>query len=261
VYNITVTNTGDLADLYNLAASATGWNVSLSQKNVSLDFGAAGVATIQMTITPSSTTKVTQNSITFTASSVNDASVVVSTFANVTVVPRYQVNATLAQVYANDGTDYRYQIKVNNNGNIDDTYRITVVNKDLLRSQGWDVSLTGTGNNVDQLNLTVSGQSFQDFDFVMVPNATSGVPQLNLSVSILIQSAGNVSTSYNFVFSPELPKVSIPSSGLSVTGDKTSSTLMTLPLETTAVLALVMVLFVLLIYLTIKKGVFTRRKR
>ncbi len=261
VYNITVTNTGDLADVYNLAASATGWNVSLSQKNVSLDFGAAGVATIQMTITPSSTTKVTQNSITFTASSVNDASVVASTFANVTVVPRYQVNATLAQVYANDGTNYRYQIKVNNNGNIDDTYQITVVNKDLLRSEGWDVSLQGTGNNVDQLNLTVGGQSFQDFDFSMVPNATSGVPQLNLSVTILIQSAGNVSTTYNFVFSPELPKVSIPSSGLSVTGDKTSSTLLTLPLETTVVLALVMVLFVLLIYLTIKKGVFTRRKR
>jgi hypothetical protein len=88
-----------------------------------------------------------------------------------------------------------------------------------------------------------------------------GVPQLALSVNILLQSAGNVSTSYNFVFSPDLPKVSIPSSGLSVTGDKTSSSLMTIPLESTVLLALVMVLFVLLIYLTVKKGVFTRRKR
>ena len=261
VYNITVTNTGDLADVYNLAASATGWNVSLSQKNVSLDFGAAGIANILMTITPSSTTKVTQNSITFTAASVNDASVVASTLANVTIVPRYQVNATLAQVYANDGTNYRYQVKVNNNGNIDDTYLITVVNKDQLKSQGWDVSLKSTGNHVDQVNLTVTSQSFQDFEFSMVPNATSGAPQLVLSVNILIQSAGNVSTSYNFVFSPDLPKVSIPSGGLSVTGAKTSSTQVTLPLESTILLALVMVLFVLLTYLTIKKGVFTRRKR
>jgi hypothetical protein len=261
VYNIVVTNTGDLADLYKLAASASGWNITLSQNNVSLDFGVTGVATIQMTITPSKTVKVTQNSITFTATSSNDASVVATTLANATIIPRFEVNATLAQVYANDGTNYRYQIKINNNGNIDDTYRVIVANKDQLKSQGWDVSLKSTGSYVDQVNVTVTGQSYKYIEFSMLPNATSAVHELNLSANILIQSAGNSTTSYNYVFSPELPNINIPSGGLTVTGDKTSSTQATLPLESTILLAIVMVLFVLLIYLTVKKGVFTRRKR
>ncbi len=259
VYNITVTNTGDLADLYNLAASLTGWNITLSQKNVSLDFGSSGVATIQMTITPSRTVKVTANSITFTATSTNDASVVASTLANVTIVPRFEVNATQNQVYANDGTNYRYQIKVNNNGNIDDAYLINVVNKDLLATQGWNVSLKSTGDYVDNVNVTVTSQSFKYIEFSMVPTRLN--PDMNLSVTILIQSAGNDSTSFSYVFSPELPNVNIPSNGLSVTGDKTSSSAVTVPLETTILLAIVMVLFLLMVYLSIKKGVFTRRKR
>jgi hypothetical protein len=261
VYNITVTNTGNQADTYNLAASATGWTVTLSKKNVTLDFGASGVATIQMTIMPSKTVKVSANSITFTATSSNNASVVATTTAYATIVPRFEVNATLAQVYSNNGTNYRYQIKVLNNGNIDDTYLISVVNKDTLKSQGWDVSLKSTGDYADNVNVTVTSQSYKYIEFSMIPNATYIVPVLNLSVNILIQSVGNDSTSYNYVFSPELPKVNIPSGGLTVTGDKTSSSLVTLPLETTILLALVMVLFVLLIYLSIKKGVFTRRKR
>jgi hypothetical protein len=261
VYNIKVTNTGDVADTYNLTASATGWTVTLSQQNVSLDFGASGVATIQMSITPSETAKVTQNSTVFIATSINNASVVASTLANATIVARYEVNATQAQVYANDGTNYRYQIKVNNNGNIDDSYLINVVNKDQLKLLGWDVSLKSTGDYVDQVNVTVTSQSYKYIEFSMLPNATSIVPSRNLSVNIMIQSVGNDSTSYNYTFSPELPNVSIPSTGLTVTGDKTASSLGPLPLESTVLLALVMVLFVLLIYLTIKKGVFTRRKR
>ncbi|HEY3421038.1 MAG TPA: STT3 domain-containing protein [Methanomassiliicoccales archaeon] len=261
VYNISVTNTGDLADTYSLAASLAGWNITLSKNSVTLDFGATGVTTVQMTITPSKTVKVTQNSITFTATSANDSSVVATTLANVTIVPRFEVNATQAQVYANNGTNYRYQIKINNNGNIDDTYFVSVVNRDALRAQGWDVSLKSTGNYVDQVNVTVTSQSFKYIEFSMLPNSTSVAPALNPTASILIQSAGNDSTSFNYVFSPELPKVNIPSSGLAVTGDKTSSTQATLTLETTILLALVMVLFVLLIYLTVKKGVFTRRKR
>jgi dolichyl-diphosphooligosaccharide--protein glycosyltransferase len=252
VYNITVTNTGDMADLYNLAASATGWNVTLSQKNVSLDFGASGVATIKMTITPSKTVMVTQNSITFTATSSNNASVVASTIAYATIVPRFEVNATLAQVYSSNGTNYRYQIKVNNNGNIDDSYLISVMNKDQMASLGWNVSL-------DLTNVTVTSGSYKYIVFSMVPTKLN--PELNLSASFLIQSVGSNSTSFNYTFSPELPNVNIPSNGVTVTGDKTSASLVSLPSETTILLVIVMVLFVLLVYLSIKKGVFTRRKR
>ena len=260
VYNITVTNTGDMADLYNLAASATGWNVTLSQNNVSLDFGSAGIATIQMSITPSRTVKVTTNSITFTATSANDASVVASTAAKATIVPRFEVNVTQAQVYANDGTNYRYQEKINNNGNIDDTYLINIANKDQLSTEGWNVSMrTGSNSYADQINVTVSGQSSANFEFSMVPNRLN--PNLNLTVNIMLQSAGSNSTSFNYTFSPELPNINVPSTGLTVTGDKTSSSLVAMSLETTILVAIVMVLFVLLIYLSIKKGVFTRRKR
>jgi hypothetical protein len=260
VYNITVTNTGDLADIYDLAASATGWNVTLSAKNVTLDYGSAGVAIIQMSITPSTTVKVTANSIVFTATSANDASVVATTTAYATIVPRFGLNVTQAQIYANDGTNYRYQEKISNNGNIDDTYLINVVNKDQLSSEGWNVSLkTTSGSYTDQINVTVSGQGSNNFDFSMVPNRLN--PTLNLTVSIMLQSAGSNSTSFNYTFTPELPNVNIPSTGLSVSGDKTSSSLVTMSLETTILVAIVMVLFVLLIYLSIKKGVFTRRKR
>jgi hypothetical protein len=237
VYNITVTNTGDVADIYNLAASATGWN-----------------------ITPSKTVKVTMNSITFTATSSNDASVLASTTALVTIVPRFEVNVTQAQVYANDGTNYRYQEKINNNGNIDDTYLVNVTNRDQLSSEGWNVSLKATSGLIaDQINVTASGQSYAYFEFSMVPNRLN--PSLNPTVNIMLQSAGSNSTSFNYTFSAELPNVNIPSSGLTVSGDKTSSSLVTMSLETTILVAIVMVLFVLLIYLSIKKGVFTRRKR
>ena len=258
VYNMTVTNTGDLLDTYKLTASATGWNVSLSQQNVTLQFGGTGVATIKMTITPLKSALVTQNSITFTASSVNDASVVASTQALATIVPRFAVNATQYQVEPNNGTNYRYQISVNNNGNINDTYLVTVVNRAQLASQGWNVSLTGA-NGQGQLNVTVTGQTAKQIEFLMVP--TIAHPVLNLSANILIRSAGSNTTSYSYVFAPELPNVNIPSGGLTATGVKTTSTQQTLPLETTIILAIVMVLLVLLVYLSIKKGVFTRRKR
>jgi hypothetical protein len=259
VYNITVTNTGDLADTYDLVASATGWNVTLSQQNVTLDFGASGVATIKMTITPSSAVLVTQNSITITATSRNNASVVATTQAFATIVPRFEVNATQYQIFANDGTNYQYQIKLNNNGNIDDTYLITVVNKAELASEGWNATLKSTGDNVDELNVTVSGQGNQLIEFSMIPTKLN--PVLNLSATILIQSAGNSTTSYTYVFTPELPNVIIPSTGLTVSGDKTASSQQGLPLESTILLVIVMVLLVLLIYLSIKKGVFIRRKR
>jgi hypothetical protein len=256
VYNVTVTNIGDVADLYRIVASSTGWNVTLSQQNVSVDFGSSGAVTVQMSITPSSTVKVNQNSISFVATSANDPSVVASTTAYATIVPRYEVNATQNQVYANDGTNYRYQIKVNNNGNIDDTYRISVTNKEQLALQGWNVSLKSTGSYEDQVNVTVTSGNNKFIEFSMVPNRLN--PDTNLSVTILIESTN---TWFNYAFFPELPNINLPSTGLTVSGDKTSSSLVTLPLESTFLLVMVMVLFVLLIYLSIKKGVFTRRKR
>ena len=173
---------------------------------------------------------------------------VASTAAKATIVPRFEVNVTQAQVYANDGTNYRYQEKINNNGNIDDTYLINIANKDQLSTEGWNVSMrTGSNSYADQINVTVSGQSSANFEFSMVPNR--------------LKSAGSNSTSFNYTFSPELPNINVPSTGLTVTGDKTSSSLVAMSLETTILVAIVMVLFVLLIYLSIKKGVFTRRKR
>ncbi len=101
-YIVTLTNTGNMVDSYELSSSTLNWNVTFTYDGVTnktalvenLTFGAGGKVNITVTLTPSFKVNVIHSPVFITAVSTKGSGASTSLNLDVNINPRNQVNLT-----------------------------------------------------------------------------------------------------------------------------------------------------------------------
>jgi hypothetical protein len=261
-YNIFVINKGDVADTFTLSAltAPTGWAVTFSQNPVSVDFGSTGNSQrVTVTITTPADAKVSHQAITIRAISTSASTASASVSVDVNIVPQYGVTLSLDSAVATTGTNFTYNIKVLNSGNIDDAYTVTISNLGDLTSLGWKAELKGsTGDFGSNATTSAAAGKSVDIQLRLVPIRANPDPRVTV-VLVAISKAQPAVTS-TLPFAPELPAFTVPGGGLVVSGNQVSNSPPVFPALTIALIGVMLIVFTLLILMSIQRGVF-RRKR
>ncbi len=252
-YDVTITNTGNVNDTYALSSTSS-WGISFSQSTISIPWGYNNSRTVQVTIKTPTNAEVSHSPIVIVATSTNGTAASGTVSLNLGIVPKYSVSMTLSSAELTNATSYVYPIAVQNTGNIEDTYNVTITNAKELAAAGWNIVFSD-GNTYQ--NVTVGAESSQTVDALLTKNSTQ-TPNTNVSVSLNATSA-NASAQASIAL--QKIDLQVPSGGLSVSGGGISMTAPQISVGTYITAALVVLMVVLLIYLTMNRGVFGRRRK
>jgi len=257
VYTLTVINTGNERDSFTLTALGTTWEVELEPSVVSLQFGTQNAQAVTVRIRTSTDALVVHNPITIKVTSSLDTKVSDSTKVDVNILPVRSLNMSKDKVYGTEGANYTISIKLENNGNVEDTYFVSVSNSEQLASLGWTYGFENGTANATQLTVEAGGPSY--FDLSLFPTRVN--PDPNVEVVLMARSLNESGVSMEVPISIDLPIVLIPDNGLRVTGYDVFGESPTVPLVTVGAAGFAVVMLVIVVLLGMQKGVFRRRKR
>jgi hypothetical protein len=189
-----------------------------------------------------------------------DSSVKDSVMLDATILPVYSVGLGFKESLETSGANYTHTMELGNAGNVDDTYDITIANMDYLATLGWDAELRGTsGGYGDNLTLSISSGESQEFDLRLTP--TRANPEPTIQVNVIAASRNSSDTYSIFDLEPAMPEISIPSNGVTVTGQDVFAEPGQVPIETIVLAGMCIASFAVLILLSLQRGLFRRRKR
>ena len=269
-YVVTLTNTGNMVDSYELSSSTLNWNITFTYNGVTnktalvenLTFGTGGKANITVTLTPSFKVNVIHSPVFITAVSTKGSGASTSLNLDVNIIPRNQVNLTYLRPLAQSGKDnYTYQILVENTGNQDDQYNLDLTNLASFNGTGWQVKVrvgeTGNFTSFPTIfNVTAGRNKTVQVSLIRVDgNATANVTVELEALSLLHNNTDSLA------FRPDFSDPSIPEDGFTVSGDGVESEAPEMSNETIALIVACAMLAALLVFLMIKKEVFARGKR
>jgi len=253
-YTITVMNTGNLPDTFNITTDSK-WNVTFSPATVTLDWGES--ETVTVTIVTPENAMVSHSPIKVIAKGV-ETSATGQTNVDVDIVPFYGMNLTFGKSQTTDGKSYVYSAAVKNTGNAEDSYNVTLANLGDLMAAGWNVTLkSGTVYSTSEVSVTVPAGQTKYVDVFL--NKTDATPDPDVKVD-LVGNSTHVSP-VALSFGLELPQLEVPDNGINVTGSNVSPTPPTLPLGTFVLLGLIAVVLGAIVMMRLNLGVFGRRRR
>jgi len=168
--------------------------------------------------------------------------------------------ASLAYVSAQDtdGSDYLYTVELTNDGNIKDTYTVTIGNQAALEELGWEAKLMNGTALVDSLSVSVSADYIEEVEISLVPLREN--PSALISVQIVAVSKADSSSITTLDMEPEFAGLS-SGDGLVISGDGVSDSAPAPGQDTIVLIGVMVTLLLLLVVLSVQKGVFSRRKR
>jgi len=259
-YNVRVVNTGNVPEVFKLQADTGTWSVSFSQDEVAVGFGYQNSQLVTVRLTALSNVKVVHNEEKISVTSSSDASVRDSVMLDATILPVYSVELGYKKPIETTGANYTYTLGLDNTGNADDTYNITIANMDYLATLGWDAQLsTGVGGYGDNLTVSISSGGSQDIDLRLTPMRAN--PDPNIEVNVVATSQKSSDTYSILDLEPTMPKIGIPSDGVTVTGQDVFAEPDKVPIETIVLVGMCIASFAVLILLSLQRGLFRRRKR
>ncbi|HUV24803.1 MAG TPA: carboxypeptidase regulatory-like domain-containing protein [Methanomassiliicoccales archaeon] len=255
VYTITLVNNGNVKDTYELSTLFTSWDVEFSQEKVTVDFGSQNSAVVTATILTPADAKVEHAKVRILAQSTTQSSKSGSVDVDVNIIAVRSLNLIFDKGFPTSGESYSYSVKLDNLGNIEDTYHITVANAEQLASLGWTYSFANTTER--WIEVTVDAGKPAYFTMSLTPIRSNPDPDVELVLFARSNSEGTVQKALPVILN--LPHVTVPD--LSVTGTSVHDSAPTIPLGTIALGGAALVLFVIVVLLGYQKGVFRRRKR
>jgi dolichyl-diphosphooligosaccharide--protein glycosyltransferase len=260
VYNVTVTNRGNIDDTYKLTATADpGWTVSFSQTSVSLGWGPDSSKTVQVTIKTPSNAKVSHSAVKITATSTNNTAATSSANVDVTVRPSYGVGVSLGSPESATNMIYTYPVQVKNTGNIQDSFNLTLSSEviNALKDKGWNLTISGTTNNYSVFTVGAGSTKTVNLLLTRIANTTTDA---NVSVDVAVINSGkNQTATANIPL--EKGAFGTSGSGLTVSGDNISMSPQQIPSSTWFLLVLIVLMLVVIVILRVNKGVFGRRRK
>jgi len=142
-YTVTVTNTGNATDSYDLATSdnaAPSWNPTVFPTSLTIATGASDTATLNVTL-PENAAAYAEDNITATATSTENAEVSAedSCIAHVLAVRSVTVSISPTLRENLPGGELKYNVTVTNTGNIVDNYILT-----LSDNENWELTISPT---------------------------------------------------------------------------------------------------------------------
>jgi len=167
-YTVTVTNTGNVADSYDLTISddaVPSWNPTVSRTSLTIAAGGSDTSTLSVTI-PSGAEHGEKDDITVTATSTENAEVSASASceAEASILRRVEVSISPGSGSGEPGTSLTYSVTVRNTGLMDDTYTLRAVGK-----EGWSVSI-----EPDSLTIAAGTSDNATLRVVISPDAPVG---------------------------------------------------------------------------------------
>jgi len=177
-YTVSITNTGNVSDTYDLTVSDNNWTTDFSTSNIFLDAGASATFAVSVTIPVNAGGGESDNAM-VEATSTGDSNVSDEVNLTTSVELLYGVNVTGDMSgEGQPGDEVNYVVMVANEGNVTDTYTVT------LSGENWMTTLSDTSVTVEAgasalVTVTVSipaGVSPGDDDTVTVTATSAGDP-------------------------------------------------------------------------------------
>ncbi len=255
-YTFVVENTGNVKDTYEISASVPqGWSYEVTKKNVTLDFGEMNSTTVGITITTSNNSLVEHSPVTVYAISKVKPNTRPAQILDLNIEPEYAV-AILEQGSGNiSASSLNYRVRVVNNGNMKDTFTLTISNKNDLRSQGWDAVLIDPVTRAETSEAIVDVDALQGADITIILKPIQTYPAVTAPVILYAESVNhNVSSTHSL--SLTLPDLAPSRNSFSISGEAVSMVAPDYLTTTMTQVALLIVLAVAAVYLARKKGVF-----
>ena len=253
-YDVTIYNRGNVDDTYVLSTDSS-WNVTFSDPIIELPWGASSSQTVQVIIVTPDDARVSHSPIELTATSQNHTSAKDTVNVDVNIVPEYAVSVITNASQTIDGSTLTYPFQIRNDGNIVDTYNLTVSNLAELTAQGWTASISGTSKDYKLVSVAAGGS--QTVNVKLTSNRED--PDVNATVRVAVNSEQNATATGDGRI--QKADVSLPDEGLTVSGDGISMSAPQVPAMTWVLLVALILLVALFIILRVNKGVFGRRRK
>ena len=219
-YTVTVQNTGNVGDTFNLSGYASGWTFSFAPASVTLGYGnMPNATTVQVTIQSPPDALVDHATITITATSTADNNAKGSVVVDVGITRvrglTLQVDPTSGTF---DGSYLNYTVDVTNSGNAPETVDLSIQNPSDIAAAGWTPGLAAPGSqNVSGTALTslsVAANTTAAARLVLRLSGANGAATVALAVHAVDAPAVAAQT----VYTATLPQLSTPSA-IGVTGN------------------------------------------
>jgi hypothetical protein len=198
IYTITVRNSGNDWDSYRLSGIPSAWKfefLGISGNKISLEPKAR--ADVSVRITPPKDAKVSHDALSVSASSTN-SSETKSVNIEIGISQTFSVKASAdsSQKPEYDGNEVKYGIKVENTGNGDDSYVVSIINTDDLKKNGWTATLKYSGEVITRGNeiKNVNASAYSSASLDLLVNRTQGKSSPDAGVIIKVVSSKKGST-------------------------------------------------------------------
>jgi hypothetical protein len=192
-YAFTVTNTGNIADTWSVSSSATNFNVTFTPESFELGLGPNSQVTVVAEVSAHDNVAAGETVVSAVVRSKTQSSArtTVNLYLNVSPVHDVRVlplNESMPIV----GRSTITKFTLNNTGNVEDTFRLSVSNLDSLQTLGWTASVfdPATGDDVTEVEVAAFGGKELAVNFT----ATRSTPDVSASALVFAVSADQPST-------------------------------------------------------------------
>jgi hypothetical protein len=194
-YAFTIENTGNIADTYTISYSGTGFQVSFSPKEVTVDFGTNGnKANVVAQITVGSTVAAGDTFVKGLARSKAQSSARTDLSLYVTVLPVHSVAViSLNTSSAVSSVSTITKFTVNNTGNIKDAFKVQISNLDTLSELGWSATIIDSSTGAEVTELTLEAFKGQELTVKFTATRANANPSVEATVLAYSSAAPSVS--------------------------------------------------------------------
>jgi dolichyl-diphosphooligosaccharide--protein glycosyltransferase len=187
-YTFTVENTGNTADLFLITFVGSGFDVKFTPSEVQIDFGFDNETTIVAEVTAKSTTPTgdTRVSCLVRSRTLGSARADIGLYLNVAAARSVLVTSlNTSQPVTSASTVTKFRL--NNTGNIADTYTVEVANAQTLAAMGWSVDIVN--ETTMQPVSEVSIPAFGHVDLLVNFTATRTNPDPTAAAAVIATSS------------------------------------------------------------------------